>query len=69
VAGQIDRRLAQIAVMWHGGIGPAGFRHLLGYFGDAPAITTASENELSVPSLRLSAEQIKTVSQLASRLG
>jgi len=69
VAGQADRRLAQIAVMWHGGIGPAGFRRLVGYFGDAPAIMAASEDELSVPSLRLNAEQIEAISQVASRLG
>jgi len=67
VAGQIDRRLAQIAVMWHGAIGPAGFRRLLGHFGDAPAIMAASDDELSVPSLRLNAEQIEAMSQLASR--
>ena len=66
---QPDRRLAQIAVMWHGGIGPAGFRRLLGYFGDAPAIMTAGEDELSLPSLRLNAEQIEAISQLGSRLG
>jgi len=69
VAGQIDQRLAQIAVMWHGAIGPAGFRRLLGHFGDAPAIMAASEDELSVPSLRLNAEQIDAISQLASRFG
>jgi len=69
VAGQIEQRLAQIAIMWHGAIGPAGFRRLLGYFGDAPAIMAASEDELSVPSLRLNAEQIEAISQLASRLG
>jgi len=69
VAGQIDRRLAQIAVMWHGGIGPAGFRRLLGYFGDAPAIVAAAADELSLPSLRLNAEQIEAISQLASSLG
>jgi len=69
VAWQIDHRLAQIAVMWHGGIGPAGFRRLLGYFGDAPTIMAAAEDELSLPSLRLNAEQIEAISQLASRLG
>ena len=69
MAGQIDRRLAQIAVMWHGAIGPAGFRRLIGHFGDASAIMAASEDELSVPSLRLNAEQIEAISQLASRLG
>ncbi len=68
MAGQTDRRLAQIAIMWHGGIGPAGFRRLLGYFGDAPAIMAASEDELSVPSLRLNAEQTGAISQLAGRL-
>ena len=69
MAGQIDRRLAQIVVMWHGGIGPAGFRRLLGHFGDAPVTVAATEDELSVPSLRLNAEQIEAISQLASRLG
>ncbi len=69
MAGQTDRRLAQIAVMWHGAIGPAGFRRLLGHFSDAPATMAATEDELSVPSLRLDAEQIGAISQLASRLG
>ncbi len=54
--------------MWHGAIGPAGFRRLLGHFGDAPAIMAASEDELSVPSLRLNAEQIEAISQLPSHL-
>ncbi len=69
MADEVDRRLAQIAVMWHGEIGPAGFRRLVSYFGDAPAIMAASEDELSVPSLRLNAEQIEAISQLTSRLG
>ena len=69
MVGQIDRRLAQIAVMWHGAIGPAGFRRLVGYFGDTPAIMAATEDELSVPSLRLNAEQTGAIAQLASHLG
>ena len=66
---ETHKRLTQIATMWHGAIGPAGFRRLLGHFSDAPTIVAASEDELSVPSLRLNAEQIEAISQLANRLG
>lgn len=65
----VDQRLAQIAIMWHGRIGPAGFRRLLGHFGQMAAILAASEQELALPSLQLNAEQIQAISQLASRLG
>ena len=64
-----DNRLAQIAVMWHGGIGPAGFRRLVGHFGDAPAALAASAQELAFPSLRLDAQQIVAISRLADKLG
>ncbi len=65
---ETDRRLAQIALMWHGEIGPAGFRRLVGHLGDAPAVLAASEQELALPSLRLNADQIAAISGLGDKL-
>ena len=66
---QSDPRLAQIALMWYGEIGPAGFRRLVGHFGDPAAVLAASEQELAYPSLRLEPEQIKAIAHLPERLG
>ena len=66
---EIDKRLAQIALMWYGGIGPAGFRRLIGHFGDAPAVLSALEQGLALPSLRLDTKQITAISALRDKLG
>ncbi len=68
MSAETDKRLAQIALMWHGRIGPAGFRRLIGHFGDTSAILGASEQELALPSVRLDAEQIAAISSLGDRL-
>ncbi|NLO74838.1 MAG: DNA-protecting protein DprA [candidate division WS1 bacterium] len=57
------QRLAQIALVWYGGLGPIGYRRVVGHFGGAQEALRATPEELSVPSLRLDPERVNGVSQ------
>lgn len=54
-------RLAWAALYWFGRIGPAGFMRLLARFGSAAAVLEADPDELAVPSLRLTEEQMGAI--------
>lgn len=60
-------RLCWAALYWAGDIGPAGFLRLLSRFGSARAAMDASPEDLSAPSLRLSAAQIASITTSACR--
>jgi DNA processing protein len=61
-------RLAQIALMWSGSLGPVGFRRLVGHFGSPSAVLEASVEELAEPALRLEPAQVRTLAQVRGRL-
>ncbi len=52
------RRLAQIALMWGGKLGPMAFWRLVGHLGSPEAVLQANAADLALPSLRLDPEQI-----------
>jgi DNA processing protein len=56
-----QRRLAQIALVWGGKLGPMPYRRVAGHFGSPQAALAASWEELAVPSLRLDPEQIQAI--------
>jgi DNA processing protein len=61
-------RLAQIALMWHGALGPMAYRRLLGHFGDPQAVLRATAAELSLPSLGLDKPQVAALLQVPNKL-
>ncbi len=63
-----QRKLVQIALMWAGKLGPAGFRRLVAYFGGVLEVLSASEQELSAPGLRLEADQVRAILDLEDQL-
>lgn len=58
---ETQRRLAQIALMWGGKLGPQAYRRVVGHFGSAAAALAAPWEELALPSLRLDPEQIEAI--------
>jgi DNA processing protein len=58
---ETQRRLAQIALVWAGKLGPRAFRRVTGHFGSPQAALAASWEELALPSLRLDPEQIEAI--------
>ncbi len=60
--------MAQIALMWAGQLGPAGFRRLMGNLGSAMAVLQAPAEELSRPSLGLEADQVEAICVLSELL-
>lgn len=58
---QKQRRLAQIALVWAGKLGPRAFQRVVAHFGSPEAALAASWEELALPSLRLDPEQIEAI--------
>jgi len=56
------------ALAWEGGVGPAGFSRLLGRFGSAQAALQASAEDLGAPSLKLAAEQVRSIRAAGERI-
>lgn len=65
---EYSRRLAQIALLWQGNLGPMGFRRLVAHFGDPETALHASADELSFPSLRLDPAQVEAIAGPAQDL-
>ncbi len=61
MASEHSRRLAQIALMWRGNLGPMGFRRLVAHFGGPETALQAPAEELSLPSLRLEPVQVAAI--------
>ena len=57
-----SRRLAQVALIWRGTLGPMAFRRVEAHFGSPAAALAADPGELAVPSLHLYPEQIAALS-------
>ena len=62
-------KLRWLALVWGAGIGPVTFRRLIGQFGSARAVLQARTDELELPGLRLTPEQIRLIAGLEERLG
>ena len=58
---ETQRRLAQIALVWGGKLGPMAYRRVVGHFGSPQGALGATWEELAVPSLRLDPEQIQAI--------
>ena len=54
-------KLAQIALVWAGRLGPAGFRRLIGHLGSAMAVLDAPIQELARPGLGLAPDQAQAI--------
>ena len=63
-----QRRLAQIALMWGGRLGPMAYRRVVGHFGSPQAALAGTWEELALPSLRLDPEQIESILSRAQDL-
>ncbi len=65
-------KLRWLALLWGGGLGPVGFRRLVGHFGSVREVLEAGSafpEALQVPSLRLTADQLALLPTLKDRLG